>query len=765
MNLLSTPYAGACRLLLAKRAWVRIDHWGSLHRRSWLNALFAVAAPSLWAADSIPAAPVDNTLQRVEVRSKREQGTSSEPRSTLRGPVLSNRLDNTLGGTLQSELGVANASFGPSVGVPVVRGQSGSRMRAMVGGLGTHDASTISADHGVMVESGLAESITVLRGPATIRYGGSAIGGAIEIEDGRIPRETRDRVDAQGILRAGRGDMSMGLLKLDGPVIGNGDNGWVWHADAHRRRQGWVPIRGLAIDEAALRQQFQLINTVNTRGRIGNSDSVAEGGALGLSKVGAWGHVGFSLSRLTQDYGIPPGGHSHSHGAAPGEPAPTDDAVRIRARQHRLDVRAEARVPAAWLPGAQRDGTLRVRAARSLYHHDEREGRRLSTTVDNNVSELSVELDQRWHAQLTGTWGLQWQQRTFSGLGEEAFVPRTDVRGGALFALHRWQADPWLLELGLRIEHQHYEPAAGFEVLGQARDFPVRTYWPRSASASVRRSYSLTSDSGGALPGAADPLSLRTREGSITLTHWRVARAPDVQELYAGGPHIATRTFDFGNSALGLETLHAWDLGWTHRDGPFAWRINVFAYDSKNYIYQRSLGFFYEVEERLPQAVCARLDRCLPATKREQSPARFHGYEAELTHEWRQEGGRWLLGVFSDAVRGRLVDGSDVPRLAPQRYGLLLESSQGDWFGQARLTRARAQRRPGENETPTAAFTRLDASLRWTPSSEAVSGHLLTLFVVGRNLSNQAIRNSSSFLRSYAPEPGRSIELGLELSL
>lgn len=720
-------------------------------------AWLAVVALPVWAADPVPSAAAESTLPRVEVRSTREQNAPTEPRSILKGAALSNRLDSTLGATLEHERGVANASFGPSVGLPVVRGQGGSRLRVVVGGLGTHDASTISPDHGVMVESGLAESITVLRGPAAIRYGGGAIGGAVEIEDGRIPRWSREQLDARVALRRGTGNASLGLVKLDAPMPGADNGDLVWHADLHRRRQGLVPIHGMAIDEAAVRQQFQLINSVNTRGHIGNSQSMTEGGALGASKIGAHGHAGFALSQLTQDYGIPPGGHSHSHGAVPGAPLGLiDDAVRIRARQQRLDLRAESTVSAAWLPGAVQDGALRMRASRSIYEHEEREGGRLSTTFENNVSELRVELDQRWHEQLSGTWGLQWQQRRFSALGEEAFVPRTEINGAALFALQRWQASPWLLELGLRIEHQHYTPAGDFEVLGRPVEFPVRSYWPRSASLSVQRTYG-TETSAGELPS-------RRSEGSITLTHWRLARAPDVQELYAGGPHLATRTFDFGNSALGLETLHAWDLSWTHREGALAVRSNVFVYRSNNYIYQRNLGFFYEGEEQLIQAVCARLDRCLPATKREQAPARFHGYEAELSYEWLHEDGRWVLGTFSDLVRGRLAGGSDVPRLAPQRYGMFLDASDGPWLVNARLTRGRAQDRPGDNETPTAAFTRFDASVRWTSESPSL-GSTLTLFIVGRNLGNQAIRNSSSFLRNFAPEPGRSVEIGLEVSL
>jgi iron complex outermembrane receptor protein len=40
----------------------------------------------------------------------------------------------------------------------------------------------------------------------------------------------------------------------------------------------------------------------------------------------------------------------------------------------------------------------------------------------------------------------------------------------------------------------------------------------------------------------------------------------------------------------------------------------------------------------------------------------------------------------------------------------------------------------------------------------------ILLFAKGKNLLNENIRNSTSYLRNFAPEPGRSAELGLRIS-
>ncbi|MDR4515656.1 TonB-dependent receptor plug domain-containing protein [Nitrosomonas sp.] len=107
--------------------------------------------------------------------------------SILKGRALQLQQSDTLGQTLNEELGVSNASFGPGVGVPVVRGLTGSRVRVLQNGIGTHDATSLSPDHALAIDTLFAHDIKILRGPETVRYGGNAIGGIIDVSDGRIP--------------------------------------------------------------------------------------------------------------------------------------------------------------------------------------------------------------------------------------------------------------------------------------------------------------------------------------------------------------------------------------------------------------------------------------------------------------------------------------------------------------------------------------------------------------------------------------------------
>ena len=103
------------------------------------------------------------------------------------------KMGHTIGETLKQEQGVSNQSFGPGVGTPVIRGQSGPRVRVLSNGIGNNDVSQLSPDHAASIEPIMADRIEVLRGPATLLYGSGAIGGVVNVIDNRIPSFMPDK--------------------------------------------------------------------------------------------------------------------------------------------------------------------------------------------------------------------------------------------------------------------------------------------------------------------------------------------------------------------------------------------------------------------------------------------------------------------------------------------------------------------------------------------------------------------------------------------
>ena len=144
------------------------------------------------------------------------------PVDVLGGEDLVLRKQSTLGETLAQQPGVTASTYGQGSSRPVIRGLGQDRIRILENGLDTGDVSSIGPDHSVAMDPLTAEQIEVVRGPAAVLWGANAIGGVVNVLDGRVPdrpaariggrcRGTRVRIERQQDRRrreAGRWDGS-----------------------------------------------------------------------------------------------------------------------------------------------------------------------------------------------------------------------------------------------------------------------------------------------------------------------------------------------------------------------------------------------------------------------------------------------------------------------------------------------------------------------------------------------------------------------------
>lgn len=671
-------------------------------------------------------------LPSVQVEGKREGAApEARPDSRVTGDELRQRRQGTLGATLQDELGVANSSFGPSVGLPVIRGLTGPRVRILVDGIGAHDASSASPDHAITVDPLAADEIRLLRGANTVRYGSGAIGGAVEVIDNRIPSKLPKTSPTGAIeLRSG----SNGPEHARGFKLDAGAGMFAFHADGFLRERGIVRVPAFAIDDAAIRSQFGLNNQENTFGHVPNTNARSRGMSIGGSLIGSRGFIGFAVNDMVNNYGIPPAGHAHSD--VPGQP-PAADAPRIDMKQTRHDIKGELLVDRGPVE------RIALRIGRVDYQHAEVDGNVVQTTFTNDVLEGRLEIEHRVGPRLTGILGLTEIDRNFAALGAEAFVPQTSVRTAAGYLIQRLDLSPVRFELGLRRERQVSDPRPQFTVFRTTVVLPKVVHVAESVSAT-----------------ASLELAPRT---AVTLGWSRAKRNPDVQELYALGPHVATRSFDIGNARLRREVIEGIDLGAATDLGVIAARLNVYRNRAQDYIYQRNAGLFYDPDVRRFRAACVRIDECLPVLRYEQADAMLKGYEGQVV--WRAletSHGLLELKVFSDYLRAHLTSRpEDIPRIPPRRYGVEIALVSEQWMASLRHQRTRAQLRAGLNETPTAASESLALLGEYRFRARGLE---TVLFVQGRNLLDREIRNATSFLRNYTPEPGRTIEMGMRTS-
>lgn len=416
----------------------------------------ALAQTQAQAQAVAPAAVAEASLPSVTVSASGLQlgaGEMTTPVTVLEGDELVRRREATLGETLSSEPGITSSHFGAGASRPIIRGMDGPRVRVLSDGAELHDASTISPDHAVVSEPMLATQIEVLRGPSALVYGNGAVGGVVNVLDGKVPTAIPQKgYEGSAELRANTGAREgAGALSLTG---GAGNlavhvEGVARDAGDYRVGKGWAP------EGEATRKVPGSFNRTDT-------------GSVGLSWVGERGYLGAAYTRQTAKYGLPGHNHSfegcHTHGnhlhcgAHAGEDDDHDhedhdhgDVPVVDLRSERFDVRGELRNPFAGF------SALRLRAGVTDYVHDEVEDGAVSTTFKNKAYDTRVELQHEPIAGFKGVVGLQTSQRKFSAEGEEAYVEPTVTRKVGLFVLEEYRLGDWRFEGALRHDRQTAE--------------------------------------------------------------------------------------------------------------------------------------------------------------------------------------------------------------------------------------------------------------------------------------------------------------------
>lgn len=692
------------------------------------------------AETAAPAATRTTDLDEIVVTATPLRGSAEQlaiPVEVLSGEELDRSKSGTLGDTVSKLTGVQTTYFGTGVGRPIIRGQEGPRVQVLSGGIGSMDASTVSADHAVSIEPFLADQIEVLKGPATLLFGSGAIGGAVNVVDGRLAESIPDDP------LSGRAEVSgntvnnerTGMFRLDG-VNGN----WVLHVDGLIRDGDDYDIPGYAIvehehddeEEEGHEEEEQV------KGTLPNSSIRTRAGAVGATWLGEKAYFGLAASTYRTNYGIPDGAHVHGEEHDHGEEGEEDEheeeaSVRIDMAQNRLDLKAGVYSPVSFLQ------SINLRAAYNDYEHVELEGGTPATRFTNKGYEGRLEaLQKEWNG-WRGAFGVQFGHADFGAIGEEAFVPSTVTDSLGVFVLQEKDFGPFKLELGGRYDRVDLEPQAL-----PSRDFDAFNL----SAAGIWR--------------INDGFDLRIGVDSSE-------RAPTTEELFAAGAHVATRSIEIGDDGMDTEKGLRGEIGLHWHSDRIDAKLALYQTDFSDFIYLANTG----VEEE-----------GFPVRLWTQSDATFRGAEAEAKIRLADAAsGAWDLRVFGDYVRAELdgsgsrtvafevphgdhthayevdiAQGGNLPRIAPMRFGADLGWSLGGWRASVGAVRYSKQDDVAEGEEASPGYTLVDAHFGYRWDHPETSWEV---FLDGRNLTNEEARPHTSLLRDYSPLPGRGIGFGI----
>ncbi len=416
----------------------------------------------------------------------------------LSGKDLQRQLGASVAQTLSSEPGVAMRFNGPMANVPVVRGLTGERILTLQDGERVADLASAAPDHAFVADPNSAERIEVIRGPASLLYGNSAIGGVVNVISGDIPTSVPTRI---GGFMNGQSESV-----TPGGVASVGLNLPLGHSLA-------ATVRGTLRDQQSYR-------TGSGGSAQPNTDARSWNGTAGFGYVGTSLSAGIVYRQSDFNYGIP---------FEPG------------AEQVRIDgVRRGLQARAGLATGAHALSYLRFEGTAQWYSHDEvavSDGS-IGTSFQLKAQTASV-TGKTQVGSVSGSVGVQMFLRQYQPLGAEAFTPAADNANVAAFIyqevpLTRGDSESRTarLQFGGRFDTFTLDAKAGTD--------------PRFLVARSR-----TFNNGSGSIGVSVPFAEHfTVSGSAA----RAFRAPTVEELYADGYHAAVGTFDVGNASLRPET-------------------------------------------------------------------------------------------------------------------------------------------------------------------------------------------------------------------
>ncbi|MBU6375235.1 MAG: TonB-dependent receptor [Bdellovibrionales bacterium] len=668
-----------------------------------IKTLFALGLVFGLAPLSAKSAEQDFQVDEISVlgQSGKRSAFDSLPSVTkVSGTELDRKRKSTLGETLSREAGVSATFFGPNSSRPVIRGLDGDRVRMLENGVGLLDASSASPDHAVAIDPLLVDSIEILRGPSALLYGSSAVGGVVNVRTNRI---------AEARLDAGRFDLNPAYNSVDqgkslGALARKNLGDFVLHVDASIRSSENYAIPGFARTLAERDANPLAPGEEEESGTVGNSTNRTSQAAIGISRPLENGFIGAAVSGYLSEYGTV-----------------AEKSVIIDMDRVRLDAAGELR-------GALGLDSIRFKSAFSKYEHTEMEDGEVGTIFRNRGVESRVDAKKG-----SFVFGAQHQYFRLSAVGDEAFLPTT--RNSSLAGFGLWEESYGRVKpsFGLRLDSAGVESETS-DLFGAGAS---KMFFAPSASLGVQVALNESVASGPAF--------------SAGLNATYTERAPNYQELFANGAHVATGIFERGNNAFSTEKNVGLEASLKVKDQVQDARFSMFLQDFRNYIALSPTGE--------PQ-----IDG-LDVYQFNQVRARLFG--AELEYRYRLQdmmlAGNWDLDFKADWVRGLdLTNGGALPRMVPIRGTLGVNYRNQAFSAGLEYQRTEGQNQVAANERATRGynFVNLSGEVPFTTSF----GLFKALLRVN-NLFDVEARNHISFVKEIAPLPGRNVFVGLQAAL
>ena len=341
---------------------------------------------------------------------------------------LNQQMGATIAETLSGEVGIAQRTMGRSIARPVVRGMGGDRLLILEDGGRTGDKSASSADHAVAIDPTTATKIEITRGPASLIYGSSTLGGVVNVKRETIPPTLPNHPTINLTFQSE--SVNSGLTGTTGVTIPIGDLAWRLELNRRHANDTHTPV--------GILENTSLSNT---------------NFSTGASVVKDWGHIGISGGRYRSDYGIPGSPEGHIKG------------VTIDLDRQRYEGNLEYAFEESILE------KLKLQSTYTRYQHQEIES---NNTLGVEFGVLTYNASALAHLRGDAVAGI-WSEYRDHATGGFYWTPRTREMSLAGFFFKQKRHNNFTLQAAVRYDIRRVEPFVQGAVIRagkvQRRDF------------------------------------------------------------------------------------------------------------------------------------------------------------------------------------------------------------------------------------------------------------------------------------------------------
>lgn len=462
-----------------------------------------------------------------------------QPAQAMNREALQQKAAPSLGEILDGNPGITTRSFGSAPSRPVIRGLDGDRVLVLQNGERMGDLSGTAVDHAVSIDPLSMDRVEVVRGPASLLYGSSAIGGVVNLFSNDLPREWDTGFSGTVASHiATVNDMGAGLARF---------------------QQGWDRY---AVTGRVIYRDGGDIRTPDGRLPDTSVNNVSYGTGMGY-RSGNF-ETGISISGMDYRYGLPE--------------AIDDPDEKVEILMNRTNIQS---ISTLNMDRFFELAELRIQL--SGYGHDEIEtevnpdgsiNEELEISFDQQTVSSSLLLRHRPVGRFEGALGFSMNYSQLAVGGGEALTPDAEsyFLAGYLYEEIRLNSR-FNVKTGARLEFKETFVKTN-ELFTDPGEFEDRS--DLIFAGAVGLNYSPN----------------RNWESGIQIA--RAFRTPGVEELYSNAVHLAAGSFDIGDPTLENEISVGTDLFLKYRSNRIYSELSLFANRINNFINFSPAGEIHE---------------------------------------------------------------------------------------------------------------------------------------------------------------------------